>query len=168
MDENKKKRNIILTVVLVTGIIAVTVAAVILMSLMQRQEKSAKSYLAANTVVSEVVKKMNYQNLSKISDENVSKYYNIPQGVVTDTAVYLSNRADIGIELACFRLSSEESEEALYSAVSEYLSSKNTANKEGSGQLSKAKTDTVYPYVFVAVASDSDTAVSAFREIVGN
>ncbi len=166
MESNIKKRNIVLTIVLLTVIAVATLVTVLFILSVQNREKSSRDYLTANTVITQVIKKMNYQNLSRISDENISKYYNIPQDTVTDSAVYVSNRADSGMELACFRLKSEEAGTVLSDAISEYLSSKNTENKEGSGQLSKAKTDTVYPYVFVAVASDSEAAVGAFEEIL--
>ena len=161
-----KKRNIFLTVILLSVIAAVTAVIVIAVLAEQNTQKNSKSYLATNTIVSQVIKKMNYQNLSKISDENIPKYYNIPDGIITDSAVYISNRTDSGMEIACFRLSSEENAPTLSDAISEHISSKNSENKEGSGQLAKVKTDTVYPYVFVAVASDSEAAANAFRETV--
>lgn len=163
-----KKRNIILTIILLVIIILITFVTVVFVLSLQNNQKTAKNYLTANTVISQVIKKMNYQNLSKISDENISKYYNIPQGIVTDSAMYISSRADSGLELTCFRLNGENSEQALSEAISEYISSKNTENKEGSGQLAKFKTDTVYPYVFVAFASDSEAAASAFEEVISH
>ncbi len=161
-----KKRNIFLTAILLSIIAAVTAVIVIAVLAEQNTQKNARSYLATNTIVSQVIKKMNYQNLSKISDENISKYYNIPNGIITDSSVYISNRTDSGMELACFRLSSEDCAPILSDSISEHISSKNNENKEGSGQLAKFKTDTVYPYVFVAVASDSEAAANAFRETV--
>jgi len=161
-----KKRNIILTAVLLSIIAAITAVIVAAILAEQNTQKNSKSYLAANTIVSQVIKKMNYQNLTRISDENISKYYNIPDGTVTDSAVYISNRADSGMELACFRLNSRDDTPALSDAISEHISSKKNENKESSGQLANFRTDTVYPYVFIAVASDSEAAANAFREII--
>lgn len=168
MEEKIDKNKIVLTVCLVAIIVAATFIIVLFTLSAQNTEKNSKNYLTTNTIISRVIKKMNYENLSKISDENISKYYNIPDGVVTDSAMYISNRADIGMELACFRLSSENSEKILMDSVSQYLSSKDTENKEGSGQLANIKMDTVYPYVFVAIASDSESASSAFKEIINS
>ena len=161
-----QKQNIMLTVVILVVIALLTSVTVILVLAQQNIQKNSNSYLPTNTIVSRVIKKMNYQNLSKISDENISKYYNIPDGVITDSSMYISNRTDSGMELACFRLSNEENAPALSDAISEHISSKNSENKEGSNQLAQFKTDTVYPYVFVAVASDSDAAANAFEEII--
>lgn len=168
MDEKTNKNKIILTVCLLAIIIAATFIIVLFTLSAQNTEKNSKNYLTTNTIISRIIKKMNYENLSKISDENISKYYNIPSGVVTDSAMYVSNRADLGMELACFRMSSRDSEKAVMDSVSEYLSSKNTENKEGSGQLAKIKTDTIYPYVFVAIASDSEAADAAFKEVINS
>ena len=161
-----QKQNIMLTVVILAVIALLTSVTVILVLAQQNIQKNSNSYLPTNTIVSRVIKKMNYQNLSKISDENISKYYNIPDGVITDSSMYISNRTDSGMELACFRLSNEENAPALSDAISERISSKNSENKEGSNQLAQFKTDTVYPYVFVAVASDSEAAANAFEEII--
>lgn len=161
-----QKQNIMLTVVILAVIALLTSVTVILVLAQQNIQKNSNSYLPTNTIVSRVIKKMNYQNLSKISDENISKYYNIPDGVITDSSMYISNRTDSGMELACFRLSNEENAPALSDAISEHISSKNSENKEGSTQLAQFKTDTVYPYVFVAVASDSEAAANAFEEII--
>lgn len=163
-----QKRNILLTVATISVIALITAVVVGVMLSYQNNSKNSNSYLAANTIISRVIKKMNYQNLTKISDENISKYYNIPDGTVTDSAMYLSNRTDSGMELACFRLADESRSSTLSDAISEHISSKNTENKEGSGQLAKVKIDTVYPYVFVAVASDSETAANTFKEIVND
>ena len=161
-----QKHNIMLTVVILAVIALLTSVTVILVLAQQNIQKNSNSYLPTNTIVSRVIKKMNYQNLSKISDENISKYYNIPDGVIIDSSMYISNRTDSGMELACFRLSNEENAPALSDAISEHISSKNSENKEGSNQLAQFKTDTVYPYVFVAVASDSEAAANAFEEII--
>ena len=161
-----QKQNIMLTVVILAVIALLTSVTVILVLAQQNIQKNSNSYLPTNTIVSRVIKKMNYQNLSKISDENISKYYNIPDGVIIDSSMYISNRTDSGMELACFRLSNEENAPALSDAISERISSKNSENKEGSNQLAQFKTDTVYPYVFVAVASDSEAAANAFEEII--
>ncbi len=161
-----QKQNIMLTVVILAVIALLTSVTVILVLAQQNIQKNSNSYLPTNTIVSRVIKKMNYQNLSKISDENISKYYNIPDGVIIDSSMYISNRTDSGMELACFRLSNEENAPALSDAISEHISSKNSENKEGSNQLAQFKTDTVYPYVFVAVASDSEAAANAFEEII--
>ena len=161
-----QKRNILLTVITISVIALITAVIVGILLSYQNSRKNANSYLTANTIVSRVIKKMDYQNLTKISDENISKYYIIPEGTVTDSAMYISNRTDSGIEFACFRLADENSSLKLSDAISEHISSKNTENKEGSGQLAKVKTDTVYPYVFVAVASDSEAAANAFKEVV--
>ena len=168
MDENTNKSKILLTTILVAIIIVATFIIVMFTLSAQNTEKNSKSYLTTNTIISQIIKKMNYENLSKISDENISKYYKITDGTVTDCAMYISNRADLGMELACFRLSSEDYEKSLMDSVSEYISSKDTENKEGSGQLAKIKTDIVYPYVFVAMTSNSEAAAKAFEEIINS
>lgn len=167
MEVQSKRRNIILTVILLLVIAVSTSVIVLIMFSAQQNNKSSKTNnLTTEDIVSQVVKKMNYQNLSQISSENISKYYDIPQDTVTDSAMYISNRADSGIEFACFKLRNENDEEILMSAISDYLNTKNSTYKEVNSKSSQTKIDTVFPYVFVAVSSDSETAVRVFKDII--
>ena len=72
MEEKIDKNKIVLTVCLIAIIVAATFIIVLFTLSAQNTEKNSKNYLTTNTIISRVIKKMNYENLSKISDENIS------------------------------------------------------------------------------------------------
>ena len=87
-------------------------------------KESIKKVYTASYLASEVVKKMNYENLSEISPSDISNYYDIPEGVVTDSAMFVSTRSDSYTEIACFKLKSNESEKQLTKSIDNYISAK--------------------------------------------
>jgi len=63
--------------------------------------------------------------VNKISKENISKFYDIPNNTITDYAVYISNHSGNETEIACFKLKDTESEQKVLNCVYEYTKSKN-------------------------------------------
>lgn len=169
-DVKKKQSNITLTVfivgaiILVAGILSAGTFAVI------SNNSSNKKVYTASYLASEVVKKMNYENLSEISPSDISNYYSIPEGTVTDSAMFVSSRSDSYTEIACFKLNSKDDEKKLTDAIDSYISAKTKAyqnvDEKAYAVVSASKTDVHYPYVFVAISPDSDAAVSTFESIV--
>ena len=58
-----KKQNILLTAVVLAFIALSTSVIVSIVLAQQNSQTNSKSYLTANTIVSQVIKKMNYQKL---------------------------------------------------------------------------------------------------------
>lgn len=168
---NKKKSNVGLTI-LILGLILLIAAVLsfIILNLINNNANDNKKY-TTSFITSEVVKKMNYDNLSEITASNMSKYYDIPDGLVEDSSMYISTRADNFTEIACFRLRNEGDQEKLVKIINEYINDKKTTyskvNDKAYAIAASGKTDIIYPYVFVAIASDSDAAVSAFESVIG-
>lgn len=165
-QKQEQKRNIILTAVILAVIAIVSSVIVVILLYIQNSDKNNKSYYTADYIASGVISKMNYQNLTEISVENIPKYYDIPQNMLTDSAMYISNQSDMGTEIACFKFKYEEDEEEIYKTISQYTGSKVSTYKSVNGEKINAKTDISYPYVFVVISSDSDNAVNAFEDII--
>ncbi len=165
MSATVKKRNILLTIIVVVMIFAVSSVLVIIT--LNAQMRSAKSNptLSANDVATRVIRKMNYSNLTPISYENISRYYELPDNIVTDHAMYISGKSGTDIEITCFKLQKDENPQALIDAANAYLSDK-TATAQNSSQSINYKMAVHLPYVFVAVAQDSETAVNAFENVL--
>ncbi|MEE3402820.1 MAG: DUF4358 domain-containing protein, partial [Acutalibacteraceae bacterium] len=138
MSNEKKNRNITVTVIVLVLIVAVS-AVLILISL-SMQKKSPKNTLTLTTdqIVTSVIKKMNYTNLSPISAENISRYYEIPSNTVSDSAMYISGKSGTEIELACFRLQNDGAQTPLLQAVNAYLDEKGSLTPS-SAQTANAK-----------------------------
>lgn len=172
-DNLKKKQNNIALTIFIVGIILITsvVLSYITTMTLSSDKGSTKKY-TASFLTSEIVKKMNYDNLSEISTGNISKYYDIPDGVVEDSSMYISTRSDNFTEIACFRLSSEDKQDELIVVINDYISEKTktyqNVNDKAYSMVSASKTDISYPYVFVAIAPDSEAAVSAFESLISD
>ena len=76
--------------IIIIALIAIIAGVLVLISLnMQKKITANNVNLSADQIVSSVIKKMNYQNLSPVSKENISKFYDIPEDTVNDYAVYI-------------------------------------------------------------------------------
>lgn len=169
-NTKQKQNNIALTILIVALILTISVImSFITVSLSHRTGSDKKEYTASE-ITSQVIKKMNYDNLSEISSSNISKYYDIPEGTVLDCSMYISARTDNFTEIACFRLSSEDRQEQLMQAVNDYIAEKTTTYKtigdNAYSIITSSRTDIKYPYVLVAITPDSEAAISAFESIV--
>ena len=163
MAEKNKKRNLILTAVSLIVILSVSAVLIILSLNMQRKAEANDIRLSADDVVTGITKKMNYTNLSAIS--NIERYYEIPKDTVSDYAMYISGKSGVETEIACFVLKDSDSQSVLDKAISEYLNEKNPSS-QASAQLINSSVATHYPYVLVVVAQDSESAVKAFETVL--
>ncbi len=165
--KSKKKRNLILTISIILAILLI--AGISILILLPSQSKSRKTPvdMTADEVVTSVIKKMKYTNLSPISRENISRYYEIPDDTLSDYAMYISGSSGSEIEITCFVLSHEEDTDVMMKSVKQYLSSRNKNASEQNTSIAVVpySTSTNFPYLFVAVAPDSDAAVSAFETL---
>lgn len=168
--EYKKSGNVLLSIIIV---IIITILAAILSAaslMMFAQTENARDNLSAKEIASKIVKDMNYENLSEISEESISKYYEIPENSVSDSAMYVSLRSDSYSEIACFKLKSEEKEDEVSEVIYKYIEAKKNTykdvNEKAYSIVSKSKIKISYPYIFVAITSDSDAAVSSFENLL--
>lgn len=170
-DIKNKHSNIFITIILVAGILIVAAALSIGTMIFINSQKQQTQNFTASYITSEVVKKMNYENLSEISAGNISKYYEIPDGIVSDCSMFVSTRPDTFTQIACFKLTEEKYKDKLMSVIDDYIADQlktyQNVNENAYSAVSKSKTDVHYPYVFVSLSSDSEAAVNAFETILG-
>ncbi len=166
VEKQTTRKNITLTIVIVS-IIALIAAALVAASIIVNTPSTEKEDINADMIVTSVIKKMNYTNLTGISSENIGKYYDIPKGSVSDSAMYISSRTENGTELACFEYTDSADMEKLKKMIAEYTSSKLSNYKKVSDKTLSSRTDISGSYIFVVISDNSDAAVEAFREITG-
>ncbi len=166
LQEKNQKRNIILTVIVLLFIAAVSCVLIVISLNMQNNSKPQPKVYTADEVTAGVINKMNYQNLTQISAENIPKYYDIPNDMIYDSSMYISGRSDIGTEIACFKFRDEDDRDAIEKNIYEYTSSKINSYKEINESAVRSETSVIYPYVFVVISSDTGSAVTAFENIV--
>lgn len=169
-NTKQKQNNIALTILIIAIIIIISSILSFITVTLLGTKKTENTEYTSSEVTSMVIKKMNYENLSEISQSNISKYYDIPKNTVKDCSLYISARSDNFTEIACFRLSSQDKEKQLIKVINDYIAEK-TKTYKGIGDnaysiISKSKTDIKYPYVFVAITPDSEAAINTFETII--
>lgn len=170
LEQNNKRKNIILTVIIIfiIALISAVLILITLFSMYQKSEQQTNDSLSVKYITSSIIQTMGYKNLSEISQDNIYKYYEIPDGVVSESDMYISTRSDSLTEIACFKIADETRQDELMQSISEYLSSKSTSYTTANGKNHNIRTEIQYPYVFVIVSSDSDNAVLTFNSIIEN
>lgn len=170
--ENKQtnKNKIELTVIIVSLIL--TIAAVISVLLLLGMNESytvTESNYTAHEITDRIIRSMNYDNLSEISAENIYKYYDIPEGTISDSAMYISSKPDSFTEIACFRLRSEDVEDKMISSANNYISEKMASYKNVNDKAYEAVSNSRilchYPYIVVTVSTDNSYVESVFESI---
>ncbi len=170
MEEVKdpaRKNNIRLTIIVVTAIAAATalICVIILLFFKFGNDKEDIDYTTKD-IADQIISRMNYDNLSEITGDNISKYYEIPDGVVSDSTMYISTRTDNFTEFACFKLTSEDKEDTLRKVIEDYIDEKaatyQNINEKAYNAVHESQIFTHYPYVLISVSSDNNTVKSAF------
>ncbi len=167
-EKDIRKRNIRLTVLIISVIIVIAaiISCVILLVTGRFRPVEKKDY-TAHEITEKIIRSMNYENLSEISAENISKYYEIPDGVISDSCMYISSRQDNFTEIACFRLRTEDSETTLMKSVDSYLNEKvatyQNVNDKAFEAVSNSRILKHFPYVLVSVSADNDSVETVFE-----
>lgn len=169
-EAQPKKSNIKLTIFIVAIIVIIALIASWLIIYFFYQNNNSDKKYTASFVTTEVVKKMNYDGLSEISASNVKNYYPINEDIVDDCSMYISTHTDVFTEVACFRLRSKNDSEEMLDIIDRYIADKTSTyqnvNEKAVAVLNASRTDVLYPYVFVAITTDSTATINAFESIV--
>lgn len=172
MSDEKKpkntKRNVILSIIIIFLIAVISAVLIIIQLQWQNRTEEITETYTADDIVQSVIKKMKYTNLSPISADNINNYYELPEGGVNDSAMYISGKSDSELEITCFVLSSPDYEEDMMKCITKYMSSKTKASSDPntSSAAINYTTSVHYPYVFIAVTPESEAAAKAFDSLL--
>lgn len=171
LQNDKKPVNTTkLTILIVSAIffIAAVISSIIMLSMNSGKNDEQKNF-TAHEIADKVINGMNYENLSEISAENIAKYYEIPDGTISDSAMYVSPKPDSFTELACFRLRSEDSEDLLMNSIRDYIneriSSFENVNDKAYEAVQGSRVFVHYPYVLVSVSADNAAVEKVFESV---
>lgn len=166
VQSNKLRLTVIIVSMII--IIASVISVIILLSMNNKNSENEKNY-TAHEITDEIIKGMSYENLSEISAENILKYYEIPDGTISDSAMYISSKPDSFTEIACFRMRSEDSEDKLMSSINDYINEKISSYQNVNEKAYEAVRDSRilkhYPYVVVSVSTDNSSVETLFESI---
>lgn len=124
----------------------------------------------ASEITARIVDEMNNTDLMEVSTTQLSKHYDIPDGVIADSSLYMSKSTDNAAELACFQLTDKSKYTQLQTAITNHLTAKAAGFKSlNPTQYSELKNALVVQkgkYVLVSVGSSTSADEKLFNEIV--
>ncbi len=110
-----------------------------------------------------------YNNLKKINDEDISSYYSIPDGLVYESTVYLSNMIESEEEVACFKLTDTAYIAQLEEVIRNHINIRLKTLNSTSDQYKLLENYIVSQkdeFVFVSVGKNANLQSSTFNNIV--
>lgn len=162
---NRKKWIIFSVVALVAALVILTGSYV----LFQNSQENAEPLKPAQITV-RIINEMNRTDLAEVSGSQLSKHYNIPDGVITESSLYMSRSSDSASELACFYLADKSKFAQLQTAVTGHLNSKaagfKSLNPAQYNALKNASVTQKGRYVLVSVGSNPAADAKLFNEIL--
>lgn len=121
-------------------------------------------------ITARIISEMNRADLTPVSSNRLSKHYDIPDGVIIDSSLYMSRSSDSASELACFYLADKSQFTQLQTAVTNHLNSKaagfKSLNPAQYNALKNASVTQKGRYVLVSVGSNPAADAKLFNEIL--
>lgn len=120
-------------------------------------------------VTKKMISGMKLSDLVKVRDDQISKHYNIPEGVISDCSVYMSKSPESASELACFLLTGPEKYDELKDSVTAHINVKSAGFKSlNPTQYNALKNYLIVQngrYVLVAVGNNTEIEEKWFRSL---
>ncbi len=168
------KRKILFSVIFLLAVISVTSVIVIILVRMGFGVSSPNNEPQKNFTTDElvyyIVDKLDDTSLSRVSPNNISKYYDIDESLISDATVYVSNKDESFSEISCFKLTNSDEYSKVEDAIKSHLSFSNANlkdfNPQESKKLNESKIEYCEPYVLVIVSDKSDSAAEIFNDLV--
>lgn len=148
---------------------AIAVLGAALLIFKHFQENYAR--YSADQITNQIITELGYTDLTKIDQSQLAKHYDIPDGTVAQSSVYMSKSSESASELACFLLTDQSKFDTLKTAVNTHMSAKSTGFKSlNPTQYSELKDFLISQngrYVLVAVGSNTDAEEKLFLSLTG-
>jgi hypothetical protein len=157
---------------IIFSVVALVAALVIMLGsyvLFQNSRENAEPFKPAQ-ITARIISEMNRTDLAEVSGSQLSKHYDIPDGVIIDSSLYMSRSSDSASELACFYLVDKSQFAQLQTAVTAHLNSKaagfKSLNPAQYNALKNASVTQKGKYVLVSVGSNPAADAKLFNEIL--
>lgn len=126
---------------------------------------------STDQITNQIISELGYTDLTRIDQSQLSKHYDIPEGTVVQSSVYMSRSSESASELACFLLADKSKFEALKAAVNTHMNAKSAGFKSlNPTQYSELKDFLIVQngrYVLVAVGSNTEAEEKLFHSLLG-
>ncbi|MVB12426.1 hypothetical protein CAFE_31650 [Caprobacter fermentans] len=118
--EQSRKKWIIFTVVTLIFTIAILTGAF----LMVHHIRENYARYSPDQITQRIMKELEPEDLVKVEPGQISKHYDIPDGVVEASSLYMSKSSESASELACFLLTDTSKYDQLQQAIHAHISAK--------------------------------------------
>lgn len=178
MTITKKKVVISVSLILSILVIAVIVIAVIVIAVLihmgfgkppSNREQTDVS-ISTDTIVDRIISELGYSGISRVSSDNIAKYYDIDKKLISEATVYISDSADSCFEVSCFKLNDEADYSKVEYKIKNHINSQSAnlqrLNPKESKMLEDTKIEYCSPYVLVVVSDNNGSAINSFRNLI--
>lgn len=169
------RRKVILSVSLILLIISVSVIVIAVLIHMgfgnpSTGKEKTNSSISTDSIVGTIIDELDYSGISQVSSENISRYYDFDEDLVSEATVYISDSADLCLEVSCFKLNTKDDYSRLEAQIKSHINSQNSSlqrlNPKESKKLDDTRIEYCDPYVLVVVADNSESAVVSFKNLI--
>ena len=165
------KKRIITAISFVAIIILAAGLSVFTWSLINPDTDSKSSLRNKSTekIVDDIISKMNYKDIMKLDDEQLTKHYDIDKEILEEFTLYMSSNIESAFEIACFKLRRSDDVAVLTAAVSSHMTNKASGFKDLNpaqyNLIMSYQTAVIDNYVFVIASNDAEVAKQAFLNL---
>ena len=152
-----------------SGIALLCAAAVFCMVFIVGHVRENAADYTPDQVTEHILSQQNTEELVRVDPEQIPKHYEIPDGVVSGSSLYMSKSSESASELACFLLTEVSKYEQLQPVITAHLNSKAAGFKSLNPTQYNALQNAVIArsgrYVLVAVGKESETQKKNFSSL---
>ena len=169
MENGRHKKLWIVVLVVFLVIVLLAAGCLFLFSFQKHQEDKQKD-ITPNMITTQIIQEMNYQDITHVQAEQLSKHYNIPEGTISDFSVCMSKSANSGFEISCFELTDIGEFDALQKAIADHVASRSMGFKEANPaeykNITQSSVEQKGKFVLLVICDDPQHAIKIFRSIV--
>lgn len=164
-EQNGKKWMIFSIVALVCAVSVFVCALFVVNHLRENYARYTPDQIAAR-----ILEEQKPEDLARVDPDQISKHYEIQDGVVSDSALYMSKSPESASELACFLLADSSKYDLLESAITAHINAKAAGFKSLNPTQYNALKSVVISrsgrYVLVAVGSGAEAEEKTFLSLL--
>lgn len=163
--ERNNKKSLVFSVIALCCAIAVFIGTFLFF--VHARENRVR--YTSDQITQKMIVEMKLNDLAKVKDDQVSRHYDVPDGVVSDCSVYMSKSPESAGELACFLLTSPAKYNDLKDSVTSHINTKAAGFKSlNPTQYNALKNYLILQngrYVLVAVGDNTEAEEKWFRSL---
>lgn len=123
---------------------------------------------SANQIAEKIIEKTGIADISRLKNEQISKYYGVPKGTINTSVVYQSHSTTEINEIAVFKIQDRVSSQIVTTAIEGRLSECRNAysalNEKESKKIENCLIESSGEYIILVICDDTESANEAISE----